>query len=100
MDWEEFLLTMKLMTTNKMEERVTLFFKAAENTYGTSLSFDAIKNLCQESLARYMKIKSKDPVMEDLVHFFASYIFETLGFEKTSQIPVRIIQQVSSLYKQ
>lgn len=46
MDWEEFLLTMKLMTNNKMEQRVGLFFKAAEATYGSTLDFDATKKLC------------------------------------------------------
>lgn len=84
-------MTMKLMTTNKMEQRVGLFFKAAESAYGASLDFNATKKLCEQSLARYMKIKSRDPVMEDLVQFFASYIFESLGVEKTASLPLNAI---------
>lgn len=83
---------MKTMTSSSREKKVELYLSSLQTEYGPELKYPAIRHLCGHSLARFLS--KQDKALEELLDYFADYIFETLGKDKESTISLEELKEV------
>ena len=71
LSWDEFIFTIKLLYTIRLEDKVNLFFNVVE---GGSMTFDKLEQICKMSLMRVIS-DEMEPIINEQAHQFAKFIF-------------------------
>ena len=74
LSWEEFLRAMKIIFTQNLETKVTLFFKIIDSDGNGLLSSEEVFEICKMSLSRFEK-KEVEDFIDEMARNFTRFIF-------------------------
>ena len=102
LSFDEFVKGMITLNSKYIEDKVNLFFKIIDSDGNGLLSFEEVKELSIKSLKRNIgetnKNADEDETIISLAEYFAEFIFGLVNSDKSDEIPLPKIRQVSNIF--
>lgn len=86
--WDQFFATVKLVSSNNLQDKIDLFFNIVDSDGNGSFSFDEIKDICKFSISKIAGNEHDDGFTEEFSDFYAKYIFKMLGKENDYDLEI------------
>lgn len=92
MNWPEFISGMQMIKAKTLADKIGLFIKLADSDGNGLLDSTEILNFCRASITRFINPEYQDFV-ESIVEYFKKFIFATLSFDESEEIPLASIRE-------
>lgn len=83
---------MAVIKAKTMEEKINLFIKIADSNKDGSLNYQEIFELAKICLKKFVT-EDMTSFLDDLCHYFTKLIFQAVGVDPTSDIPLKAIKK-------
>jgi Ca2+-binding EF-hand superfamily protein len=95
MSLDEFFQGMAIIKSNKIEDKIDMFFKIIDSDGNGLLSYDEVYEISLMSLQRNVSNEegSNEQVINELAEYFANLIFKLVNVDREEEIPLPVIKE-------